>query len=93
MDIEAINEMNLCEDPLVKDGPVGVNDLAVLLAYFLVQTVELAKNADVKVGTARRQATWRRSVSKTDPMAWGAERSWGGASAPSSPPSARTTRR
>ena len=43
--------MDLGEEPLVKGGPVGVNDLAILFAYFLVREIEgsLAKNVDVKV--------------------------------------------
>ena len=56
-----------------------MNDLAVLFTYFLVREVggSLAKNVDVKVDQSKKLVTWRLSVSKTDPMALGAERSWG----------------
>ena len=36
LNIEAICALDLGEEPLVKGGPVGVNDLAILFTYFLV---------------------------------------------------------
>ena len=76
---ERLMELSLPDEPIIPGGPVGTDNLITLFTHWLVRDMEgaLAIAKDLHINTESQTATWRLSVSKTDPKALGCERAWG----------------
>ena len=67
------------EDPVIKNGPIGTNNLIVIGVMFLLRELELAtaRRANCRINNKTKTVTMRLTASKRDPEAIGIERTWG----------------
>ena len=79
LNYEAILEMHMEAEPIIKKGPVNTKGLAVLCTMFMVRELEaaLALRRHLDVDTKALLVTWELPVSKYDPNALGCKRTWG----------------
>ena len=79
VNFEALLLLDLGPEPVVKNGPLGTENLIVLFTMFLIREIEgsLALRTHVHLNAVALTVTWHLPVSKNDPAALGCQRTWG----------------
>ena len=78
LDVVAVPDLGLPDDPLVPTGPYAPADAVISGAYFMLREIELsaAMYSHVNISADGRSASWLLPTSKQDCRAVGITRTW-----------------
>ena len=79
IDIDAAFALNIGDEPLVPQGPIGFSRALEVGSFHLLREIELslALASSVSINESSLEETFTLPVSKTDPTALGCTRTWG----------------
>ena len=79
VDPQRVLDLGVLEEPVCSEGPIGPTDFIIVGAFFLTREIEIAcaKSTHVEMDHMNMEVQWTLPVSKNDPRAIGASRTWG----------------